>query len=175
MSDLRSLERDSIREFLTDNLPPSPGGRLLDHGAGTCPYRDVAVAAGYRYHPYDRKDFPANVSGEDIGPDEEPYEVLLEPWDAIVCTQVIQYVSEPFELLSDFRYALKPDGILLLTGPTCWPEVEDTDLWRFTRAGIRLLASEAGFDILRLDIRAVVDAAGESFPLGYGLVAKVAA
>lgn len=172
MTALRTLERDSIREFVTDHLPVNPAGLLLDYGSGVGPYRDLAIGAGYRYHPFDRADFPGSVTGSDTGPADVLDQAAT--WDVILCNQVLQYVFEPFELLADFRYALKPGGLLLLTGPTCWPEVEDTDLWRFTRAGIRTLAVEAGFHVDVLDIRAVVTAAGESLPLGYGLVARPA-
>lgn len=169
MSSLRAREQESIASFVDQALEGTPGGDLLDYGSGDSPYFAVVEDAGYRYHAFDRAGFPASRADADVG-DED---VLAGDcrWDAILCTQVIQYVPEPFELLTDFRWALKEGGLLVLTGPTCWPEVEDSDLWRFTRAGVRTIAEGAGFTVQRLETRFTVAAEGERFPVGYGLVA----
>ncbi len=94
-------------------------------------------------------------------------------WDAILCNQVIQYIPDPFELLCDMREALRGGGHLVLTGPTNWRELEADELWRFTVAGIRYMLTEAGFDVLRLERRAVVEfAPGFEMSLGYGCLAR---
>ena len=59
----------------------------------------------------------------------------------------------------------------MITGPTNWAEVEVTDLWRFTRAGIRVLLETAGFRVLDVHQRAEIDVGGFVMSLGWGAVA----
>ena len=49
---------------------------------------------------------------------------LRQPFDAIVASEVVEHVPEPFKLLSDLRRALKPDGIMIVTIPNgaSWEE-----------------------------------------------------
>lgn len=166
--EIRQLERTSIRSFVescADNL----GGRVLDVGCGLQPYRDVVEAAGGEYVGYDRVDFPANVSGENIGPDP----TALRDFDAVLLNQVIQYAEEPLELLLMCGAVLRRGGVLVVTGPTNWPEWENDDLFRYTQAGIEKLLRWAGFDVVRIVPRAGVSvAAGFGFSLGWGALAR---
>lgn len=163
------LERDSIEKFVL-SCRESFHGRVLDYGAGKMPYRQIVLDQGADYVPHDRAAYPANVSDGDIGM-EFPLDLKHE-WDAILCNQVIQYVPEPFELLRDFRYALKPGGSLVLTGPTNWRVIEDADLWRFTRNGANIMLEEAGFTVERIEWRASIGLMpGFDLPLGWGALA----
>ncbi len=155
---IQALERDSIRDFVR-RYRNYLTGRVLDFGAGkpgTCrvpqPYRDLVAGD---YVPFDKGDeFP---SGQ---------------FDAVLCTQVLQYVADPQATLKQFFAALNPGGYLLMSYPTSWAEVESGDLWRFTRSGMEALLLGAGFELLYHDRRASVDLPGFSFPLGYGVIAR---
>lgn len=168
---IRELERDSIRAFVA-SYPFH--GDVLDYGCGKMPYQTVvlgaAVGNAVRYVPWDRATLPANVSDGDVGADDVLHG---RQWDAILCTQVVQYVPDVYRLLRRFRDALKPGGALVLTGPGCWAEVEPDDLHRFTRAGIGRLLTAAGFEVERLEERAAVDLGGFRFSLGWGAVGRV--
>lgn len=167
MTDLRELERASIRRFLV-SCAEHLTGRVLDYGCGVGPYVDVVTDAGGEWHGFDRTAFPANVSRQDVG-DSDP---LHRQWDAIVCTQVVQYVPALPALLEAFGDALhERSGALVLTYPTCWPVVEPEDLWRFTPAGMRLMVEDAGLRVSRSEIRETVSVHGVAMPLGGGLVA----
>lgn len=164
------LERSSIRSFV-ESAAALLAGKVLDVGCGLQPYRDIVEAAGGHYVGYDRTSYPANVSGENLGPDCEAWTHL--GFDAILCNQVIQYHEEPFELLVELRHILTPGGHLVITGPTCWPEREPEDLFRFTQAGIGTLLRCAGFEIVRLEPRAgVAVAPGFDLSLGWGAVGR---
>lgn len=164
---IRQLEQTSIREFV-ESCADLFTGIVLDYGAGRMPYASIVEAAGGEYVAWDREGLPGNVSGEDFGPDLPPGNLT-----AILCTQVIQYVPDPAETFLKMRYALLDrSGVLVMTGPTCWPEVEREDLHRFTQAGIRWLLMEAGFMVERLEERAGVEVGGFRFPLGWGVVAR---
>lgn len=135
-------------------------GRVLDFGAGTpatCrqpqPYRDLVDG---EYCPVD------------VGSD------WMEPmgFGSIICTQVMQYIEIPHILLAKFWGALSKGGHLVMTYPTNWDEVESSDLWRFTRAGMEALLDDAGFTIVTHERRAEIDLGGFKFPFGYGVVAR---
>lgn len=163
---LREIEAESIREFVasaSDRLR----GRVLDFGSGKTPYRSIVEGAGGEYVPYDRVANPASVATTDVGP-EFP---LFEPecWDAILCTQVIQYLPLPTFAVDQFRTALRYGGALVMTGPTTWPVIEPQDLWRFTTAGVESLLRD--FQIVRLEERGPFDVGGFRLALGWGVVA----
>lgn len=167
---LRDIEHASIRGFVlscADHLR----GRTLDYGAGGQPYRDIVTGAHGQYHPYDRVAHPASCAKTDAGPDDP----LSEDWDAILCTQVVQYAVDPLRLLEGFADALGiASGVLVMTGPTNWPEVEPEDLHRHTLHGIVELAKRAGLELVRGERRAVVYADGVELSLGWGIVARPA-
>lgn len=158
---IRQLERESIRVFL-EHQRSYLVGSVLDFGAGlpgTCavpqPYRDLVEGD---YVPLDVHDNPALITG---------------PFDAVLCTQVMQYIPDPFDLLQQFHRWLKcRGGYLVMTYPTNWTEIEDTDLWRFTRTGMEFLLMTAGFTIVYHEKRAELNLGGFHLALGYGVVAR---
>lgn len=170
MSELiRDSERNSIRAFLASHHDYFAGARVLDYGCGRQPYRGIIERAGGEYHGYDSPAFPASVAPTDTTGDEWP----AGPWDVIVCTQVVQYVADVATLLAGFRFALADThGILLMTGPTNWPVVEAEDLHRFTLAGITRLLRAAGFSEVAGDYRTSVRHSGETWDLGWEIVAQ---
>jgi SAM-dependent methyltransferase len=170
VSDLRELEAQSIRAFVQGAADEGYlSGRVLDYGAGRMRYAEIVRAAGGNYQAFDRVAFPASIATEDLTPEGPMTE---GSWDTILMTQVIQYVPYPAGLISLFYRLLRPGGKLVLTGPTNWPQVEDDDLCRLTRFGIRALLEAEGFVIERLDVRASIEYLGEEFTLGYGAVAR---
>jgi SAM-dependent methyltransferase len=154
--EIRRLERASIREFMQKHQHYLQG-KVLDFGCGTdqtCiqpqPYKDLVTGT---YIPYEK--------GEPMP---------MGPFDCIMCNQVLQYVDNPQHTIDLFDAMLYSNGFLVMTVPTNWAEVEETDKWRFTKAGIEHLLR--GWRILHLERRAEVILNGFSFPLGYGVVAE---
>lgn len=189
MSDLRAEEAVSIRDFV---MMAAEGGylsgRVLDYGCGKQPYRDIVEVVGGEYVGYDHASFPAHVGDVSVGTD--PLYEADDPFDTILCTQVVQYVpiyrdegvtpdNSLRALLDHWQFALRkgeygtePGGYLVLTYPTNWPEVEPEDLHRFTKAGMERLLTEAGFTIIRHDFRHGFQHEGVSFACGYGVIAR---
>jgi SAM-dependent methyltransferase len=150
---VRQLERSSIRSFMERNRQYLKG-RVLDFGAGKQPYRDLVDG---EYVPFETNEL-APPRGD---------------FDCIMCNQVIQYIRWPGELLDEFCGLLSTrKGHLVMTSPLCWDEVEATDLWRFTKAGMEMLLSRNRWSVLVHERRAEIDLNGFKFPLGYGLVAR---
>lgn len=210
VTDLRTIERDSIRSFVQSAADEGYlSGRVLDYGCGKQPYRDIVAAAGGEYYGFDLPWLPANVSGEIVWPpgldgavaSRDGHETALHSWarangyfDAVLCTQVIQYVPLVREShgnytdtladwLMDMRVLMDDEKqeTLVMTYPTNWPEVEPEDLHRFTKAGMERLLTEAGFEIVRHEARATVKMVGwgsdprgwaEVIALGYGVIAR---
>lgn len=170
MDDVRRLERQSIRAFVASCRF---AGTVLDYGCGQQPYAEIVLQQGAGYIGYDHPALPGSTVQEPIGAAGDPLagRPIGPLYDTILCTQVIQYVPDVPALLSRFRAVLPAGTQLVMTGPTCWPEVEDADLHRFTRSGIRRLLEDAGFRVDRLEERAAVEYAGVRFPLGWGAVA----
>ena len=162
---VRNVERASIRAFV-ESCADLLTGNVLDYGAGKQPYRDLVLRASGGYHAYDRVAFPANVSGEDVGA-----ELGLAVYDTIICTQVAQYWPSPNRSLEYLHKLLVHKGYLVMTYPTTWAEVEEADLWRYTKAGMERLLGEAGFIVERHELRAEINLGGFRLPIGYGVAA----
>jgi hypothetical protein len=167
---IRDLERTSIRNFLQHCADRGyfSDKDVLDYGCGKQPYRDIVVMGGGRYEGYDLSIYPASTTeGEDI---QRPA-IFDETWGAIVCTQVVQYVPDVPMFLKTLRALLDETGVLCITWPTNWPEVEKEDLHRFTLSGFARLLNEAGFSDIGTTPRAFLDAEGSRFYLGHGAIA----
>jgi SAM-dependent methyltransferase len=134
---VRLVTRTAIRRFVSANSELMLG-KVLDFGAGkagTCaipqPYRSL-LPAGAGYVPWEPGD-----------PDPRKW----APFDAILCTQVLQNVEDPAAQVAAFRDWLKPGGWLVMTYPAAWEEIE-SEFWRFTKKGAWLLCHKAGLNIV---------------------------
>lgn len=169
MTTLRERERASIAAFLRANEHHFAGNRVLDFGSGKQPYREIIEEAGGEYFGYDSSTFPASTAV----PEQKTMAIWAGLWDVIVCTQVVQYVPNVPDLLSGFHEELADRaGVLLMTGPTNWPIVEQEDLWRFTLRGIIELLGAAGFGYVEGDYRHSSRCEGEEYPHGWAVVAR---
>lgn len=160
---IRKLEHESIEAFLRES--DKLHGQVLDFGAGKQPYRELIEATGAAYTPYDDPRFPASTALE-----KTPYPV--GEFDTVVCTQVIQYASDPLDMLAYIRGFLRHEGWLLMTGPTNWPVVEVDDKWRFTTTGVVTLLHRAGFTDSLVEPRAATHFGGEIWSLGWQATAR---
>lgn len=97
------------------------GSRVLDAGAGSCPYRVL-----FSHCDYETQDF-SNLHNEQLrhgGYGEIDYvcDVAAIPvpenyFDAILCTEVLEHVPDPVKVIYEFARILKPEGKLILTAP----------------------------------------------------------
>ena len=164
---VRVVERASIRAFV-ESCSNLLSGTVLDYGCGEMPYRDIVHRAGGEYQGFDRVAFPANVSGIDIGYERKVGQVI----DTVLCTQVAQYWPDPSLALQYLHGLITHRGHLVMTYPTTWAEVEEADLWRYTKTGMERLLAEAGFTVTHHVLRADINLGGFKLPLGYGVVAN---
>jgi SAM-dependent methyltransferase len=139
---LASIWRD-LRPLLANE-----SGAVLDVGCGEQPYRSLLtrarsyqgldIAEADERFGYARPD-TLFVSGY-------PWPVADSSADLVLCTEVLEHVLEPVELLQEVKRCLRPGGRLLMTVPFAarWHFVP-YDYWRFTPSGITYLLHRAGF------------------------------
>ena len=67
-------------------------------------------------------------------------------YDVVLCTQVLEHVSEPLKALEELSRVLVPGGMLWLSTPFYFEEHEKPyDYYRYTQFGLRYLVEKAGF------------------------------
>ena len=112
---------------------------VLDVGGRIQPYRPLIEGQIRRYLAVDLRPTPlVNIvaRGEQIP-------LASAQFDLVICTQMIEYTSEPRAVIAEIYRVLKPGGRLLLSVPAVSPRDSEQDHWRFLPAAIRHLL--AGF------------------------------
>jgi SAM-dependent methyltransferase len=101
----------------------APGSRVLDAGAGASKYRPF-----FSHCHYETQDF-CQYEGQLVKylqPIDYVCDVTKIPLpnsalDAILCTEVLEHVTDPMSVLAEFSRLLKAGGKLLLTAPQATP------------------------------------------------------
>lgn len=98
------------------------GSRVLDVGAGTCPYRSCFAHCDYKTHDFKKyKGIKKNNTTEygpiDFVSDITNIPVADESFDVIICTEVLEHVPEPVEALREMARILKRGGRIFVTAP----------------------------------------------------------
>jgi SAM-dependent methyltransferase len=141
------LRRRTHRRFSA-----SRDARVLDVGCGVKPYWPLIApyAASYR-----GLDFAHGPAVDDVGRAESlPYESAS--FDLVLCTQVLEHVSDPTRAVQEICRVLAPSGLALVSTHGVFlyhpdPMDTDRDYWRWTHSGLRKLFSDNG-DWDRVDV-----------------------
>ena len=118
--DFNQRSRDRWVRAKAKTIPA--GSRILDIGAGTCPYRSFFVHCDYKTHDFKK------YKGIKLGNTKEYSEIDYESditnipvpdkfFDVILCTEVLEHVPEPIEALREMARILRRGGRLLITAP----------------------------------------------------------
>ncbi len=102
----------------------APGSFILDYGCGPGRISLMLARKGFRVHGLDPS--PAMIAAarrQPLGTVNVEFRVCPEcpgalpevPYEAIVCSSVIQYVPKPEQLLRWFSVALRPSGLLIIS------------------------------------------------------------
>lgn len=136
---LRELSRDIERALKRYGC-----GRLLDVGCGEKPY--VAFCAGVS--EWVGFDDPSNPAA-DVHGRAESMPFADASFDTVLCTQMIEHVAEPRDVLGECTRVLRPSGSLIVTAPQYW-EVHEApkDYYRYTPAGLEYLLKRCGLTVI---------------------------
>ncbi|HET6462181.1 MAG TPA: class I SAM-dependent methyltransferase [Candidatus Krumholzibacteria bacterium] len=124
------------------------GNIVIDVGCGEQPYRPCLH--GFKHYVgFDSMDAPDRGGNPDVLGDALALPFADGSADAILCTEVIEHVTDPAVMLSEFARVLSPGGAVVLTSPFTWHlHDEPHDYWRFTEYGLRLIFERAGFRVM---------------------------
>ncbi len=92
-----------------------------------------------------------------------------ESFDALMCTEVLEHVVDPFSAIRELRRVVKTGGYILFTTPlNARIHGPIPDCWRFTEFGLKVLFRD--FETVYFDKLDTPDR--NLFPLHYGVIVK---
>jgi SAM-dependent methyltransferase len=127
------------------------GGSILDFGCGTAPYIDI-----YREKTskITLSDITKKINFESdfiVSNGNASLEFQNQEFDTIFCSEVLEHISNPFNLMNEFSRILKSQGTLIVTCPFIYPMHEiPNDFWRITPYAMKHLAEMNSFTITQV-------------------------
>ncbi|MDH4037419.1 MAG: methyltransferase domain-containing protein [Candidatus Krumholzibacteria bacterium] len=126
---------------------PLRGERVIDVGCGVQPYRGMLGGFSH-YVGFDSPSRPDSATSADAFGDALALPFTAGCTDAVLCTEVMEHVSDPAAMLAEIHRVLRPGGHLIITVPFTWHiHDEPHDYWRFTEFGLRLVLERGGFEV----------------------------
>jgi SAM-dependent methyltransferase len=123
----------------------APRESILDVGSGLAPYRELFDHARYVTCDWELSSYTPPIP-PDIRSSADHIPVDDASFDAILCTQVLEHVAEPWTVLEEFHRVIRPGGKIWITAPLTWYLHEQPyDYYRFTSHGLRHLLERARF------------------------------
>ena len=108
---------------------------VLDVGGRLQPYRPLLAARLSSYVALDiRKTPKVTIVGRG-----EQIPLPNDRFDLVLCTQVLEYIADPRQLIAEIHRVLRPGGHLFLSVPAVAPQDSDQDAWRFLPHSLQIL------------------------------------
>jgi SAM-dependent methyltransferase len=107
---------------------PKLNGSLLDIGCGQKPYRPLMTSI----HEYVGADVVAGPHVDVLITPNKPLPLPDSRFDAVLITQVMEFVEKPQELAAEIRRVLKPGGVVVASFPFIFQEHGPYDLARYS-------------------------------------------
>jgi SAM-dependent methyltransferase len=167
---LRTLA-DDLRALMARVGAAPAGATALDLGSHRSPYRSLIEGYGFVLKTLDL----TRDDGADYAGTAERTLLPDASFDLVICTQVLEHTSRPWDAVTEICRILKPGGHALLSAPHVWffhPHPQDH--WRFTQEGLVRLCVHGGLqpEELRAQGGTVLSAAQIANFLLYGAIGK---
>lgn len=146
--------RGRVRGFIEKNAPRlgynviEVGSRQPDNSDPTWADNRRLVSPETKWTGVDMQAGP----GVDRVADAEalPYERSV--FTGGVCSEVLEHVIDPVQVLRELARVLETGGLAIVTTLTCFPiHGYPDDYWRFTPSGLRMIMEKAGFTAVQVE------------------------
>ncbi len=123
LAEIQNFNQADRDKWVRDKAASIPRGlKVLDIGAGTCPYRASFAHCDYKAHDFKKYDGPKLGNTTEYGEIDYESDIADIPvpgasFDVVLCTEVLEHVPQPEEALREMARILKPGGRVLLTAP----------------------------------------------------------
>ena len=136
----------NIRRYI-----PRLEGKLLDFGCGRKPYEDLFTVSEYVGVDMAETGHDHKNSKIDVYYDGKRLPFSDAVFDSLFCSEVLEHIFNPDEILPELNRVLKTGARVLITVPFCWNEHEmPYDYARYSSEGIKNLLEKNGFKIVEL-------------------------
>jgi SAM-dependent methyltransferase len=126
-------------------------GSLLDLGCGMKPYKGLLGTRVRRWVGLDFASTPSGRSAATVFGSALELPFGQGTFDTILSTQVLEHVPRPEDLMREAYRVLRCGGYLVLTAPQTGPlHEEPNDFFRYTCHGLRYMAEQTGFRVIRI-------------------------
>ena len=123
-------------------------GTTLDVGCGRKPYEKTFFSGAQKYVGMD---YLTDRSSPDVVGSATDIPLGDHSFDTVVCTEVLEHVTDPLKALREMHRVLKTDGHLILSTPMYWPRHEvPYDYFRYPYDGLLHLVNASGFELVQL-------------------------
>ncbi len=144
------IRRDLFRAIR--KAAPDLSGELLDFGCGRKPYRNLFLVNRYTGVDIEVTGHDHQLSQVDVYYDGKKLPFPDDSFDSLFCSEVLEHVFNPDEILPEIRRVMKPGAYGLLTTPFCWNEHEvPYDYARYSSFGMKHLMEKNGFRTVRFE------------------------
>jgi SAM-dependent methyltransferase len=128
------------------------GGRLMDFGCGSKPYKNIIDVKEYIGVDFDGEGHSHENEQIDVFYDGKTIPFPDNHFDAVLTTEVMEHVFEPDATLKEINRVMKPGAKILITCPFVFIEHEvPVDYARYTHFALKHLLEKNGFEVLVLD------------------------
>jgi SAM-dependent methyltransferase len=126
-------------------------GIVADVGCGFQPYKKHFTQAKYVSLDYPSAIRRSASESPDIFGDLTSLPLRGNCVNAVLCTQVLEHISEPEKALVEIGRVLRPDGKLMLSTPFFYPlHDEPHDYFRYSPHGLERMLSAAHLELMEL-------------------------